>query len=85
MVADHFKQNGGNEMISGFQLELRRSTLAPLPPPDLRRDAIFFALTVECAEVLHTGPSRASLAAVDLMRLDVCRQCRETECTLACT
>lgn len=41
VVADHFKQNGGNEMISGFKLELRRSTLAPLPPPDLRRDAIF--------------------------------------------
>lgn len=85
VVADHFKQNGGNEMISGFKLELRRSTLGTTPaagPPPGRH---LFALMVECAEVLHTGPSRASLAAVDLMRLDVCRQRRETECTLACT
>lgn len=90
MAADHFKQNGDNEMISGFKLVFARSALARRPlllaRPLLRRHPL---VSRRDAGVLAAGARSTrlgmSLAGVDLMRVDVCCQRRETECRLACT
>lgn len=51
VVADHFKQNGGNEMISGFKLEQRSFTFSTSPTAGPLPGRHLFALLVERAEV----------------------------------